>query len=159
MFNSLEVLLAWVRMHERQLEQTVQKKYLMQSFAHSEVFASSLVSLLKLSSNGDPALIAQGSLIPKLDDQLNGVKVKALDCIVLLTKYVYDEIGDEKKECPLLLGLVVNVNILMSTAISLASLPNFESITKDNEPIASLMTSILSLLAILSQDSAFYEAF
>jgi hypothetical protein len=48
---SLDVLLAWGRMHERQLENTLEKGYLMKRFANSDSFAASLIGLLTLSAD------------------------------------------------------------------------------------------------------------
>ena len=153
MNSSLEVLLAWGRMHERQLEFTVEKNYLMKRFANSDSFAASLIGLLTLSADFQPggaqtSIIARSSGIPKLDNQLNLVKVKALDCILSLIKYIYEQLleEDQAKACPLISYLRNTITDLMNSAVTFAASPDFEAITEDNETLAELMTSLLSLL-------------
>jgi len=81
MLTSLEVLLAWAHTHDR-LTEAKKAYYLLQSFAQSANFASSLLQLLTLTTEENFSIFERKSGVEKLDSQLNSVKIKALDCIL-----------------------------------------------------------------------------
>jgi hypothetical protein len=77
-----------------------------------------------------------------------------------LTKYIYDTLVDEEeKACPLISYMRNTIQDLMNSAVTFASSPDFEDITEDNETIAELMTNLLSLLTVVSQDETFFEIY
>ena len=78
-----------------------------------------------------------------------------------MAELIFETLFDEgqEKACPLISHLVSVTPVLIDSAIAFASNPNFEKIVEDNETLQELVTNLLTLLALTTQDAHFYPAF
>lgn len=103
--NSLDIILTWSKIHESVLERYQAKKYFgFQSIAmnesYSRILSSLLVLYIPLSSQSSRTILSLTG-IQRLDNLLNLIKGKVLECLNYIFKYVIDQlITQQKMVCP-----------------------------------------------------------
>jgi hypothetical protein len=101
----LEILLTWVKVHESIFERFESKKFFgFQSFALSHQYANAFKSILGLympTSNFQNQTILSVTKMEKLDNLVNSVKVKTLECLNYIYKYTTTYLNvNLRPQCP-----------------------------------------------------------
>lgn len=105
LLGKLDVVKQWVSVHHSVLERFQSSKYygfhLFTTNANYANVFTSIMGILVQSPAQDLNSFISVTGIEKLDQLLNGIKTKTLECLNLLFTYLFDEVPNQlKKESP-----------------------------------------------------------
>jgi hypothetical protein len=99
---ALDLLQQWTSVHQSVLEKFQSKKYYAyQLFATSEAYAFTFISIIGIlvqSPSQDMKCFISLTGIEKLDQLLNSVKVKTLECLNSIFTYIFEEVPNNTKK-------------------------------------------------------------
>lgn len=125
--QQLDLITAWVAMHERILERLETQDYFgYDLFARSNAYSTIIIQVLGLSitDSAEAQSILSMSGFQKLDQQLNLIKTKAMEVLIHILEYVFNSLNaDERGVVPFVRKMEGVAPLLIKTAYTFATHP------------------------------------
>lgn len=159
--GQLQVLHQWVAAHQNILERFESKKYYgFDLFAQSPKYATVLtqiVGILVTTSQQNVGCIISISGLEKLDQQLNQIKLRSLQSVNVIFKYIFNEIPSEQKNTSEFPKKGVQIYpFIVSTLLYISQREDLESILQD-ETYQDLIVEIMETLSMFIHEKEFYQ--
>lgn len=159
--QTLDIITAWISMHERILERFETQDYFgYEQFARSNAYSTILIHILGLSIEESPVSpLLSMSTFQKLDHQLNLIKTKAMEALIHILEYVYNSLSHEEREVvPFVRKMEGVAPMLIKTAQSFATHPQLITLL-ENDTCSEFMVQLIEILIILCGEQVYYNVF
>lgn len=161
---SLDLLQEWVNIHESILERWESKKFFgFSQFAsnanYSAVFGQIIGIVVNVQAQGGAHTFISLTGMQKLDHLLNKIKIKSLECMNYIFRYIFDMVSNETKlESPFLSRGLQLCPTLIVSLVDIAQRRNIEELAED-ETYSDIIVESLESLCLFVGEKEFYDHF
>mmetsp|Transcript_3434 Transcript_3434/g.2419 ORF Transcript_3434/g.2419 Transcript_3434/m.2419 type:complete len:224 (+) Transcript_3434:713-1384(+) len=129
------------------------------SIQYAQTFKN-LVGIFVPTESQPTTTIISFTQIEKLDNLLNEVKVKALECVNQIYRYVGELLSSNyKRNSPWIQIAPIMISATISTLLNVTNRSDFDVLVEQSEEISQIVVECTELLSILINDKTYYDTF
>ena len=150
-----------MNIHESILERWESRKHFgfpvfLQNAPYSAIFTQILGIVVQTPEQPTHSFISVTGL-EKLDNLLNNIKTKALECLNYVYRYMFENVPNQvKSESPFLPKAVQLCPYIISSLLDLSQRPNIDTLM-DDESYHNMLVECIETLAMFAAEKEFYE--